>query len=96
MTIYNTSFALEQVSLKMTFTFGLVVIGNIVDNVSQPKWVALFLQVALGFCWIIIGVVVWYIESDQLTFGKDISAYFLNNLMIAQFLGSGVVIINIL
>ena len=34
MTIYNTSFALEQVSLKMTFTFGLVVIGNIVDNVS--------------------------------------------------------------
>ena len=43
MTIYNTTFTVVQVYLKMTFMFGLVVIGNVVDNVSQPKWVILFL-----------------------------------------------------
>lgn len=41
MTVYNTSISYEhgQIFLKMTFLFGLIIFGNIVDNVSQPKWV---------------------------------------------------------
>ena len=34
MTIYNTEYAKVQVYLKMTFMFGLIVVGNVVDNVS--------------------------------------------------------------
>ena len=60
MTIYNTTFTVVQVYLKMTFMFGLVVIGNVVDNVSQPKWVILFLQVGLGITWINTGALVYY------------------------------------
>ena len=72
--------------------FGLIVIGNVVDNVSQPKWVAIFLQVALGTTWIITGFLVHYGDHEK----PDTKRSFLNNLMIAQLFGSGVVIINIL
>lgn len=34
---------------------GLIIVGNVVDNVSQPKWVALFVQIALGCSWILTG-----------------------------------------
>ena len=43
MTIYNPSFGKFQVFLKMTFILGLMIIGNVVDNVSQPKWVIITL-----------------------------------------------------
>ena len=42
--------------------FGLIVVGNVVDNVSEPKWVAIFLQVALSLCWAITGVLVQFYE----------------------------------
>jgi len=41
LTIYNTVFPKTQIYLKMTFLIGLAIFGNIVDNVSQPKWVAM-------------------------------------------------------
>ena len=58
MTIYNTSFEMVQVYMKMTFMFGLIVIGNVVDNVSQPKYVTIFLQITLGLYWLITGIFV--------------------------------------
>ena len=42
MTIYNAAFGKNVTFLKMTFLLGLIIFGNIVDNISQPKWVALF------------------------------------------------------
>ena len=41
MTIYNPSVGKNQMMLKMTFMLGLSIVGNVVDNVSQPKWVAI-------------------------------------------------------
>lgn len=58
MTIYNTSFAVLQTYLKMTFMFGLLVIGNVTDNISQPRWVILFMQIVLGIIWILTGILV--------------------------------------
>ena len=86
----------------MTFMFGLVIVGNVVDNVSQPRWVILFLQVSLGVCWVLTGTIVHFNEthfeehSKESEFSHDIRLTYLNNLMVAQLLGSGVVIINIL
>ena len=34
MTLYNPAFGQVSIFLKMTFTFGLMIIGNVVDNVS--------------------------------------------------------------
>lgn len=86
----------------MTFMFGLVIVGNVVDNVSQPRWVILFLQISLGVCWVLTGTIVHFNEthfkdhSKESEFSHDIRLTYLNNLMVAQLLGSGVVIINIL
>ena len=89
----------------MTFMFGLVVIGNVVDNVSEPKWVTIFLQGTLGLCWIISGCLIHYFEKQDQdpdspehdsSLIDSIKQGFLNQLMVAQFLGSGVIIINIL
>ena len=55
MTVYSPSVGGSQVILKETFMLGLIVFGNIVDNVSQPLWVAIFAQVFLGVSWILIG-----------------------------------------
>lgn len=58
MTIYNPSSGKADIELKMTFMLGLIIIGNVVDNVSQPKWVALFVQIALGSSWILTGTLI--------------------------------------
>ena len=44
--------------MKMTFMFGLVVFGNLIDNVSRPKNVLIIFQMALSVCWILTGVLV--------------------------------------
>ena len=67
-TIYNPEFGKFQDNLKLTFMFGLIIFGNVVDNVSQPKWVAIFLQLALGASWIINGFIVYKFEhEDEIT-----------------------------
>ena len=35
MTIYNPTFGMQAEHLKMTFLFGLLIFGSIVDNVSN-------------------------------------------------------------
>ena len=64
MTIYSPSVGKNQVMLKMTFLFGLIIIGNVIDNVSNPKWVCIFLQATLGMTWIITGFLVLVEEDD--------------------------------
>ena len=43
MTIYNTAFEKEILFLKTTFLLGLIIVGNVVDNMSHPKWVVIIL-----------------------------------------------------
>jgi len=65
MTIYNSSFGRLAIFLKMTFMLGLIIVGNVVDNVSQPKWVAIFLQLALGVSWFLTGCIVYQALHDE-------------------------------
>ena len=73
----------------MTFMLGLVIIGNVVDNVSQPRLVILFLQISLGVCWVLTGTIVHFNEtlykahSRHSEFSHDIRLSYLNNLMVA-------------
>jgi len=41
MTIYNTAFEKEVITLKITFLLGLVIVGNVVDNISHLNWVVI-------------------------------------------------------
>ena len=100
MTIYNVSFSREDAYLKMTFMFGLVVIGNSVDNISQPKYLLIYLQLFLGASWIITGFLVHYAlkHNDDHDFkdNEKLTHNFFQNENLSQFFGSGVVLINIL
>lgn len=83
--------------MKMTFMFGLVVFGNLIDNVSQPKFVLIIFQIALGLCWIFTGILVEY-SLDYTV--EELDEYIKNalflNLNIAQFFASGILILCIL
>lgn len=95
MTIYNTSFGADQVLSKMTFLFGVIIVGNVVDNVSHPKWVALFLQITLGVSWCLTGGIV----NKAAAFAKIPPSYkgaVDVNFNLSQLMGSGIVIISIL
>lgn len=39
----------------MAFVFGFVIVGNVVDNVSTPKTLAIVLQIVLGTTWVLTG-----------------------------------------
>jgi len=72
MTIYNTAFGKEKLFLEMTFLFGLIIIGNILDNVSQPKWVLIFLQLTLCLTWSATGGIVYLIQHDPEFMEKEL------------------------
>ena len=42
MTIFNANFGEKNYILKLSFLFGLTIFGNLVDNVSQPRWLFLY------------------------------------------------------
>ena len=42
-TIFRESISSDEYELRMSFLFGYVIIGNIVDNVSSPKILAILL-----------------------------------------------------
>ena len=42
----------------MAFLFGYIIVGNIVDNISSPKNLAIVLQVTLGVTWGLTGLTV--------------------------------------
>ena len=63
MTVYNTDFN-DGVLTRMTYMFGLVVFGNLIDNISKPKFVLIICQVILGICWILTGFILhWSLEN---------------------------------
>ena len=84
----------------MTFMFNLVVAGNVIDNISQPKWVAIFFQLALALSWLYSGLVVWVClntESESTSFDPaQWRDQVLRNFNMAQLFGSATVIFNIL
>ena len=102
MTIYNPAMGYNYIYLKMTFLIGMMIFGNLVDNVSQPRTLAIVVQISLAIIWIFVGADVYMIMNTELTVAEVIvyedalMMGFFHNLEVAQFAASGVVIINIL
>ena len=51
--------------MRIAFLVGLLVIGNIIDNISSPKRLAIALQLALAVVWAATGLMVAYIREQQ-------------------------------
>jgi hypothetical protein len=49
----------------MSFMIGLIIFGNIVDNVSHPKWVAIFVQLTISVSWGVTGLLVYHIATFE-------------------------------
>ena len=102
MTIYNPAMGYNYIYLKMTFLIGMMIFGNIVDNVSQPRLLAIVIEIGLAIIWIFVGADVYMIMNTELTkaevviYEDALMMGFFHNLEVAQFVASGIVIINIL
>jgi hypothetical protein len=76
----------------MGFLFGIIIAGNIIDNVATPKTLAIFLQIWLGFSWMNTG---WWVQSALAKNDKCAVLQSWTGLS-PQILGAGLVLINIL
>ena len=91
MTFFRSAEDESDLQLRDSFLFGLIVVGNIIDNVSNPKYLLIFLQVSLSFTWVIDGLQIQYAIGHHCKF-------FENNYIgaSAQLIAAGVVLIYIL
>ena len=60
--------------LRIAFLFGLLLVGNIIDNTPTPKSMAIILQFSLAVVWIFTGGIVNYILSLR-QLGKKLPTY---------------------
>ena len=60
-TFNRQEFSSLETDLRIAFLVGLLVIGNIIDNISSPKSLAIALQLALAVVWAATGLMVAYI-----------------------------------
>ena len=51
--------------LRIAFLVGLLVIGNIIDNIPSPKFIAIALQLTLAIVWTATGLMVAFISEEQ-------------------------------
>ena len=49
--------------LKASYMIGVLVIGNIIDNVSTPKYLSMALQFSLAITWLSTSALVYYIQK---------------------------------
>ena len=94
MTLFRNTQSQEEFQLRMTFIFGFLVAGNIVDNISTPKILAIILQLSLSFTWISTGFVLYIVAIDGHHCPKDFHSTHIGTL--SQVCASGIVLINIL
>lgn len=85
--------------LKMSFMIGMVVFGNLTDNVSQPKYILFISQIAIAICWALTGALVHYSSSQ--TYSEQILNSFVKpalfqNLNFAQFFASAILLLTTL
>lgn len=65
MTIFNVTYDEKNFVLKLSFLFGLSIFGNLVDNMSQPKALIVYAQLALSLYWIYTGIVICVAENTE-------------------------------
>ena len=61
-TIQRVEYDSTDLILKASYMIGVLVIGNIIDNVSTPKYLSIAIQFSLAITWFSTGALVYYIE----------------------------------
>ena len=59
MTIFIDDHNAVMREARLAFLFGMLIVGNVVDNVATPRTLVIVLQLGLAFCWFING---WELE----------------------------------
>ena len=91
MTLFRVDLDIYDSSTRASFLFGVLLVGNILDNIPNPKTLALTLQILVAFAWILTGIHVTYALKKNCD-----SALFIGSIeMISEIFASGVVLINI-
>ena len=49
-------FESDNTNQRLSFMFGLILFGNMIDNMNTPKAVAITLQICLAVTWVGTGV----------------------------------------
>lgn len=60
LTFYRPQFHNKYMQLHESLIFGLLLIGNTLDNLAAPKWIAIGSQVSLATFWVLTGGIVQY------------------------------------
>jgi len=60
MTLFRSDIDAFETSMTVSYLFGVLLIGNILDNIPNPKILALTLQLLVAFSWILTGIHVNY------------------------------------
>ena len=92
-TFYAVEIEPNTVQMRLSFFFGLLLIGSIIDNKYNPKSIAIGLQIGLALTWACLGLNNEFIYRTK---QKD-SLYLLHPLEdLAQIFSAGIIVINIL
>ena len=51
--------------MRIAFLVGLLIVGNITDNIPSPKYIAIVLQLTLAVVWTTTGLMVAFISEEQ-------------------------------
>ena len=94
MTLFRNTESQDEFQLRMSFIFGFLVVGNIVDNISTPKNFAIILQVSLSISWICTGFMLYFVAIDGHRCPKNFHTIHIGAL--SQICASGIILINIL
>ena len=86
-TFYSASSKRWVICLKLSLLLGLVLFGNIADNLSQPRTLMLFTQISLSIYWTFTGLLARLYLQKEDTISKDqleaLRGNFFNDLNLA-------------
>jgi hypothetical protein len=80
--------------VHLSFLFGFLLTGNIIDNISTPQGLAVGMQIVLGLIWILTGL--WIRESIRMDGETTYSSLIIYLANFGELASSGVILINIL
>ena len=92
MTLFRDNVDEPNMEFRKSFFLGIIITGNIIDNVYNPKTIVIVLQIWLGLNWIMSAWEIQIAIKNECTFISSFSA----SGDMAQVLGSGIVLINTL
>lgn len=87
MTLVEGVFCEKDFILRYAYQFGILIVGNLIDNIPTPKYFVIALQFILGISWICHGLLKEYVS--KITTDNNFG-------VLAQFIAGGIILTNIL